>query len=68
MQQRGVKENVMNLKACGRCGGDQIREEVMGDAELVCLQCGQRESAPSDKLPRYMTVARKRARRAPRAA
>jgi DNA-directed RNA polymerase subunit RPC12/RpoP len=52
MQQRGVKENVMNLKACGRCGGDQIREEVMGDAELVCLQCGQRESAPSDKLPR----------------
>ena len=55
----------MNLKACGRCGGDQIREEVFGETELVCLQCGNREFTPA---PRYMTVARKRARRARRAA
>ena len=54
----------MNLKACGRCGGDQIREEVLGETELVCLQCGHREFAPPKKSRRYMTVARERARRA----
>ena len=54
----------MKLKACGRCGGDQIGEEVLGETELVCLQCGHREFTPSDKLPRYVTVARQRARRA----
>lgn len=54
----------MNLKACGRCGGDQISEELLGETELVCLQCGQRQFAPSGKAPRYITVARERARRA----
>lgn len=54
----------MNLKACGRCGGDQISEELLGETELVCLQCGHREFAPPDTLPRYMAVARERARRA----
>ncbi|MCH7485111.1 MAG: hypothetical protein IIA90_08205 [Chloroflexi bacterium] len=54
----------MNLKACGRCGGDQIREEVLGETELVCLQCGNRQFAPPDTNPRYITVARERARRA----
>ncbi len=54
----------MNLKACGRCGGDQIREEVLGETELVCLQCGHREFAPPDAPRRYMAVARERARRA----
>lgn len=68
MQQRGVREDPVNLKACGRCGGDQIREEVLGETELVCLQCGQREFTPPNKVPGYMTVARKRARRARRAA
>ncbi len=60
---RGEKEDPVNLKACGRCGGDQIREEVLGETELVCLQCGNRQFAPPDKLPRYVTVARERARR-----
>ncbi len=54
----------MNLKACGRCGGDQICEEVLGETELVCLQCGQREFAPPETNRRYETVARERARRA----
>ena len=68
MDPEGEKEDQVNLKACGRCGGDQIREELLDETELVCLQCGKRELAPSDKLPRYMTVARKKARRARRAA
>ncbi|MCH8050713.1 MAG: hypothetical protein IIC86_01715 [Chloroflexi bacterium] len=68
MQLEGEKEDPVNLKACGRCGGDQIREEVLGETELVCLQCGQREFTPLDRLPSYMTVARERARRARRAA
>ena len=54
----------MNLKACGRCGGDQINEEVLGETELVCLQCGQREFAPPNTHRSYVTVARERARRA----
>jgi hypothetical protein len=60
----GEKEDPVNLKACGRCGGDQMREEVLGETELVCLQCGQREFAPPEAARRYMTVARQRARRA----
>ena len=54
----------MNLKSCGRCGGDQISEEVLGETELVCLQCGQREFAPPKTHQSYVTVARERARRA----
>ena len=68
MQREGEKEDPVNLKACGRCGGDQSREEVLGETELVCLQCGQREFTPLDRLPSYMTVARERARRARQAA
>ncbi len=64
MQSEGEKEDPVNLKACGRCGGDQISEELLGETELACLQCGQREFAPPEKFPRYMTVARERARRA----
>lgn len=37
---------MINLKACGRCGGDLIPEELLGDVDLVCLQCGHRTSAP----------------------
>jgi hypothetical protein len=36
----------LNLKACSRCGGDLIPEELLGDIDLVCLQCGHRTSAP----------------------
>ncbi|HEY5639688.1 MAG TPA: hypothetical protein VIW01_06520 [Dehalococcoidia bacterium] len=54
----------MNLKACGRCGGDLISEELLDETELVCLQCGHREFAPHDAIPSYITLARQRARRA----
>jgi DNA-directed RNA polymerase subunit RPC12/RpoP len=37
---------MINLKACARCGGDLIPEELLGDVDLVCLQCGHRTSAP----------------------
>jgi DNA-directed RNA polymerase subunit M/transcription elongation factor TFIIS len=36
----------LKLKACNRCGGDLIPEELLGDIDLVCLQCGHRTSAP----------------------
>jgi hypothetical protein len=33
---------MINLKACARCGGDVIPEELLDDIDLVCLQCGHR--------------------------
>jgi len=38
---------MINLKACNRCGGDLMIEEVLDETELVCLQCGHRTFAPS---------------------
>jgi hypothetical protein len=32
----------MMFKGCARCCGDLYREEGLGQAELVCLQCGYR--------------------------
>ena len=29
-------------KSCPRCQGDMYREELFGEAEMVCLQCGHR--------------------------
>ena len=31
------------IKSCPRCHGDMMREEVLGEVELVCLQCGHRK-------------------------
>jgi DNA-directed RNA polymerase subunit RPC12/RpoP len=36
---------MMKLKACHRCGGDVTAEEMHGETELVCLQCGHRTYA-----------------------
>jgi hypothetical protein len=44
---------MINLKACGRCGGDLIPEELLGDVDLVCLQCGHRSPAPMAPRPAY---------------
>lgn len=44
---------MLNLKACGRCGGDLIPEELLGDMDLVCLQCGHRTSGPETPLSAY---------------
>jgi DNA-directed RNA polymerase subunit RPC12/RpoP len=46
---------MINLKACVRCGGDLFPEEVLGDTELVCLQCGHRAVAPAQPVLRYPT-------------
>lgn len=44
---------MINLKACARCGGDLIPEELLGDIDLVCLQCGHRTSAPAAPKTTY---------------
>lgn len=36
---------MMKLKDCPRCGGDVTVEEINGEAEFVCLQCGHRRYA-----------------------
>jgi hypothetical protein len=33
------------FKGCLRCRGDLYREEDIGQVDLVCLQCGFRQSA-----------------------
>jgi hypothetical protein len=43
---------MINLKACNRCGGDMMAEELLGDVELVCLQCGHRQAMPQPQ-PAY---------------
>ena len=44
---------MINLKACARCGGDLIPEELLGDIDLVCLQCGHRTPAPAAPRTTY---------------
>ncbi|HUF52589.1 MAG TPA: hypothetical protein VMR52_02295 [Dehalococcoidia bacterium] len=50
----------MNLKACNRCGGDMILEDLLDEAELVCLQCGHRTFAPGQPESRYQIIRRTR--------
>jgi hypothetical protein len=42
---------MINLKSCSRCGGDLMIEELLGERELVCLQCGRRYDAPDQPKP-----------------
>jgi hypothetical protein len=45
----------MIFKACVRCRGDLYREECLGQAELVCLQCGYRSpDASASSLGRFV--------------
>jgi hypothetical protein len=30
------------IKACPRCHGDMMEEELLDEVEVVCLQCGHR--------------------------
>lgn len=30
------------MKSCPRCHGDMMEEELLGEKEIVCLQCGHR--------------------------
>ncbi len=34
----------MVYKGCTRCGGDLFNERDVGHTDLVCLQCGYRET------------------------
>lgn len=38
---------MLRLKSCGHCLGDLFEEEILGERDLVCLQCGNRVSPPS---------------------
>jgi len=38
------------LKLCARCHGDMMLEEMLGETELVCFQCGYRVAAIQTKL------------------
>ena len=33
---------MIHLKSCPRCHGDMMEERMLGELELVCLQCGHR--------------------------
>lgn len=49
---------MIDLKACTRCGGDLMAEEILGDVELVCLQCGHRKAVPQAQ-PAWKIVTRR---------
>jgi hypothetical protein len=53
---------MINLKACARCGGDVIPEELLDDIDLVCLQCGHRTARPTARATEetFFRVARER--------
>ena len=53
---------MINLKACARCGGDVIPEELLDDIDLVCLQCGHRTPGPTARATEktFFRVARER--------
>lgn len=40
---------MIELKACERCLGDMLVEDYLGDRELVCIQCGNRQPLPTLK-------------------
>jgi len=48
---------MINLKSCARCGGDMMIEQLLGEAELVCIQCGHRAAVPNQ--PALYTVKRR---------
>lgn len=41
---------MINLKSCPRCLGDMMIEEMLGEADAVCLQCGYRQALPRPSL------------------
>ena len=61
---------MINLKACARCGGDVIPEELLDDIDLVCLQCGHRAPGPAARSTErtFIRVARERRSQQRRAA
>jgi DNA-directed RNA polymerase subunit M/transcription elongation factor TFIIS len=45
------------MKSCPRCNGDMMKEELLGEVEMVCLQCGHR-SYPEMQTKRLAPAAR----------
>jgi hypothetical protein len=41
------------MKSCPRCSGDMLREELLGEVELVCIQCGHR-TYPEGQMKRFV--------------
>jgi Zn ribbon nucleic-acid-binding protein len=37
-------------KSCPRCNGDMMEEELLGEVEMVCIQCGHRTYAAPQPL------------------
>jgi hypothetical protein len=54
---------MMALKGCPRCQGDMMKEELPGEVEMVCLQCGYRTypEALVGQRERQVSVVRKAA-------
>ena len=44
-------------KSCPRCHGDMLREELLGEVEMVCIQCGHR-AYPEAQTKRYAPALR----------
>ena len=40
------------FRGCGKCQGDLFVEHNIGDADLVCLQCGYRRTINTSRLVR----------------
>ena len=51
---------MIDLKACQRCGGDMMAEEILGDVDLVCLQCGHRKAMPQARPAWRITTRQQR--------
>lgn len=45
------RSSMIILKSCPRCHGDMMQEELLGDTEFVCLQCGFRAFAEARLRP-----------------
>ena len=46
---------MMLFKSCPRCHGDLALEELPGEADFVCLQCGFRSAAVAHTKPMRVT-------------
>ena len=53
---------MIQLKSCPRCNGDMLVEELLGEVEVVCLQCGCRMAPQVDSgsSPRQPALPSKR--------
>jgi Zn ribbon nucleic-acid-binding protein len=48
-------------RSCPRCQGDMYREELLGEVEMVCLQCGHRSYPEPIRLVTRRRIVKKAA-------